>query len=882
MRSMKERGKTKKETTLCACWKSLWTSNNIWMLTQISAAFACLLFILDYNDIPTNLISTIPDELLCVSIAAGMVILVAWLIGNHYLDLVRMAFENALDTWLVVTVITASLYAACRVAFININMHANVAVLSAIIGVLSLAARFVRRYKKWNQTANRASNLIDLKQLYENKFTRIPENPILLSEKDVAYDLLERDGVVKKLYSSITHSQPEQSYVISLEGEWGSGKTTIINRVKQSLCDPENNEKEYIIVDDFDPWLFGTQDALLLGMLETIIKHTGIQYSPVRSHILAKELGRIVTESSPTGGLLNSLFYNTRTNTEDIAKLKAQLGAYLRTQNKAVVFFIDNLDRASSDNVVFLFKLIGTVFDLSGIVYILSFEKERIGTILKHTDEIDPRFTEKIIQQEIRVPAMSEEKLQQLYWVCLQNLLSAYGIPQSQLEDYVPIAKYIFAKTTNIRMFKRMINSVFSVALFDDTILDKRDLVAIELVHFYDSELYDSIYRNPGYFISHDRSMEMYFTLSFNRKEFNKSVKSYYDNIFAKREAEKELLENVFPYVKRYKNNTDIEQEHMLGDPDAPEISKRSRACNGKFFDLYFSYTANNSLKIQKAVKEFVHAINCAQTQQAVMLLTENALKDLAPEIQKEWIERLQNHIDDVYGVSIPRLARSLYSALPFINSIAYEFGMGLSVRGRTEYIISELLLKCREEEYDAFVAGIEKDYHNLYIVRSICSWMKSNKHEEINNRELYLEKLKTQLTTMCERIINEGISLYADQYYCQSNAWGLYHYFKDMDNTAGFADYIKSILVPANVYRVLWDVIGHSISSSHKYSVNEENMATFGITVEIIDPLIAQQLPRNEGESFVLRVYDAYKGSEVDVWGEKGVVTAAAVDITL
>ncbi len=882
MRIMKERETDKKERVLCVCWKNLWVSNNIWKITQISVVLASLLFAMDYHDIPTYLISTVPVELLYVGVVAGIVIIVAWLVGNHYLDLVRIASENALDTGLIVTVITASLYSACRTTLISINMHANAAVLAAIISVLSLMARFVWRYFKRKQAATMASNLIDLKQLYENAFTRIPGKPILLSEKDVAYDLLERDSIVRKLHSSITHCQPEQSYVISLEGKWGSGKTTIINRVKQYLRDPESDEKEYIIVDDFDPWLYGTQDALLLGMLETIVKHAGIRYSPVRSHILAKELGRTVTESSPAGGLLNNLFYNTRTHTENVTKLKAQLSAYLRTQRKKVVFFIDNLDRANSDNVVFLFKLIGIVFDLPGIVYVLSFEEDRIGKVLQHTDEIDPRFTEKIIQQEIHVPPASEAITEQLYWVCLENLLSTYGIPQNRLKDFVPVARYIIAKATDIRMFKRMINSVFSVALCDDTILDKRDLVALELIQFFDSELYDLIRLNSGYFISHDRSLEKHFIMSINKQKFNETVKVFYDSIFVNREHEKDLLAEVFPYVNRYKNNTAIEQEHMLGDPDAPEISRRSRACNGKFFDLYFSYTSNNSLKIQKNVKDFVSAINSIKTLLDAIALTEGIVKTLEPVVQKEWIERLQNQICDINVGSTLLLAQSLYDSMPLISDTTYEFGMGLTPRSRSEYIVSELLLRCNEEEFDAFLFRIGGGYHNLYTIRSICYWMNSDKHDNLSNQEKYLEKLKNQFATMCKQIINEGIDIYADNYYRKGNAWGLYHYFKDADNKAGFTDYIKSIISPTNVYRVLWDIVGHSVSNTHKYSISEENMAAFGLTAEILDSFIAQQPPRNEDESFVLRVYEAYKGSEVDVWDEKGVATAGAVEIAL
>ena len=57
---------------------------------------------------------------------------------------------------------------------------------------------------------------------------------------------------------------------------------------------------------------------------------------------------------------------------------------------------IDNIDRADADNVLFLFKLIGTVFDLPNIVYVLAYDPKRIEEIFSDTNKINPQYTEKI------------------------------------------------------------------------------------------------------------------------------------------------------------------------------------------------------------------------------------------------------------------------------------------------------------------------------------------------------------------------------------------------------------------------------------------------------------------------------------------------------
>jgi hypothetical protein len=50
---------------------------------------------------------------------------------------------------------------------------------------------------------------------------------------------------------------------------------------------------------------------------------------------------------------LYNLFYNVRKHGDDVARLKKKLSSYLRNQHKTIVFFIDNLDRANDDNVIY-------------------------------------------------------------------------------------------------------------------------------------------------------------------------------------------------------------------------------------------------------------------------------------------------------------------------------------------------------------------------------------------------------------------------------------------------------------------------------------------------------------------------------------------------
>ena len=877
-----EKQEDKTKSMFWGCLKQLFKAYDFALQVILAVGFGCATFLLDYYDIPSQIIITTPSGVLWPIAFALTVLLVVWLIDFHVFDLFSITSENALDVAATVAILASFFYIPTRMIVLGKCIYIQISACIAVVSVLVIAIRLVIRFRGQKKANAESSNLIDLKALYEGIFSREKNNPVLLREKDIDYDLLNRDGIIDKLYRSITHCQPEESYVISLEGDWGTGKTTIINNVKKLLLNAENCAKDYVVIDDFDPWLYGTQDALLLAMFEVIMEHAGLKYSPVRSNMIVRELSKTIADSNKAGGILYSLFYNAKRHRDDVAKLKKKLSAYLRSQNKTIVFFVDNLDRANDDNVIFLFKLIGIVFDLPGIVYVLSFERGRIDAILANTKEIDPRFTEKIIQQEIKVPAISDERAKQLYFVCIENLLLSYGVPRDKIKDYTGIAKYIVAMTPNVRAFKRMVNSVFAVVFCDDTLLDKRDLLAMEVIHFYDPVLYSSIYRNAKYYISHERNPVDYLYISSKKDVFNKKAKEYFEGLFSCREDAKVLLADIFPYVKKYIEDKPLLQDSYFPDPDAAEIAKYSRVCDERYFDLYFSYTVNNSLKIRKSVETFISKINAGNGMAQVLRIVTDAIRSVDCEDHKEWLERLQNHISDITQEKVYSVAAGLYHVVYDVSSEKSVWGYGLGPQARAEYIISKLLLKCSDEEFECFLSLISEDYGKLGVILNIWNWLESDKYDNSEIRKQRVEKLKLHHTAMCERVVKEKIDLYSDAYYHAENAWGMYHCYKADDAVKTFTSYIKDILSAVNVYRVLWDVKTCAIGGNYQYSISDENLSVYLGDIEAVKKLVEENPPKSKDEEFVYQMYDVYCNGEPDVWGHKGVVSATAVNLNL
>lgn len=75
--------------------------------------------------------------------------------------------------------------------------------------------------------------------------------------KDFDEDYLQQEKFVDHLKDILINYNSQESLVIQLRGEWGSGKSSILNMLKNSI---ENDDEEDLpLVMYFNPWNFSTK-----------------------------------------------------------------------------------------------------------------------------------------------------------------------------------------------------------------------------------------------------------------------------------------------------------------------------------------------------------------------------------------------------------------------------------------------------------------------------------------------------------------------------------------------------------------------------------------------------------------------------------------------
>lgn len=227
-------------------WLKLKKTNAI--LTSL--VIAILIITIDYF----NVISSVQSSF-AITITGIVVLIVIWtMYVTNFYKLIKLSSINVLDMILVTSVMTMLIYMMYLI-YINQKNTWKFILATSILGV-ALIVLFIRvSYIKKSLCEHRSdSTVVDLRDLCEGKVTK---RPIVVGDQAVNYDLLDRDVIVSVLCDSINSAYSLGAYVIGLEGEWGTGKTTIANLAQQRLV----KNDDICVVKGLDFWATGSSAA---------------------------------------------------------------------------------------------------------------------------------------------------------------------------------------------------------------------------------------------------------------------------------------------------------------------------------------------------------------------------------------------------------------------------------------------------------------------------------------------------------------------------------------------------------------------------------------------------------------------------------------------
>lgn len=854
---------------------------------KICIALFSTVVVIDFIDLPSKIIIKYGFIPFLVILVAGCILVLISIFQNHILNSIKAKSINEFDVLIVYTIIFDIIYFVLILLTPPPHKLYKIIILS-IIMVVSLAF-FICRFcinKKSDINKTKNSNIFDLKDFLEtDKIIRVNNHPILFEENDVDYDLFNRDIIINQLYTSIRAcAGTDFSFVIGLEGAWGSGKTTVVNNVISKI--EKNDSNSFIVIKDFDPWAYNNQKSLLISLFDNVLKRTGINYSASSLNTIVNMFFETIKNNNSIGNFIGSILLQNDSD-DSIDKLKNRICDYLEQNDKTIVIFIDNLDRASSANIIFLLKIINIIFDLKRVVYVLSYDKARMNDLLYKNSNINEKFIEKVIQKEISITKLNRERIQLVVNDCITKLFDIYGVKKETYNDFIYITDYLSSKVSDIREFKRILNSVVIPILSIKRELYKPDIFALELIRFTNNDFYEEIYNNAKYYISFDFESNLdFYMISFQRKQFNQAGKMYFENVEDK--YGKEILifvSNIFPNVKKYLNDVDLRPEHETRD-EYKKPSLNCGAASAKYFDLYFNLDENEYIIISKLYNSFIQLIN-DNTNEGCSYSVVEIFNDFFDEIPKEYHEEIINKLwlaRNDFDVNLN------YSVLIGLINNSEKISKGhsffiLSPYQRACAIMATLYSLLNEVEKQKIISCLKENIKLLELCSQIKYWLNSSSLY-YDKKEADVSNFESLITEIYNSIITTPIDIYCDENYGIHNSWELLRTKRrvmglDEEAAVEIVDYISKIMRPEYIYKILKDIIGTSSGTrGYGYSINENTLKSFFEDEDIVLHYLNEYPPTNDTEKFVCEVFYKYKFGEPDDLGEKVIYTNDYIDL--
>ena len=303
--------------------------------------------------------------------------------------------------------------------------------------------------------------------------------------KNLEGDKLKFNPFVEKIAEKIGTLTREHSWAIAITGSWGSGKTSLMNLMKNIL--PGDR---YLFIS-FNPRFISStpriQEQALRMLEEAIIPYdSGIRIMMHR-YIYALQL----EGSSVWWQVILNWFKTLNTD-----KIKERLNNILQQLPKQVVFIIEDFDRLTKEEILEVLKLIDGNANFNNIIFVAAYDHAYVGDVLASHS-----YIEKYFNIEIHVPLIIKGNI--LYY--LQTELECIFIHQDTdsvtLSSSEVLNKYsgLFSKCiATIRDAKRYLNMLKSdILVVDLSSVVIEDFMLLELLKYLDVNLYETIFLTP-------------------------------------------------------------------------------------------------------------------------------------------------------------------------------------------------------------------------------------------------------------------------------------------------------------------------------------------------------------------------------------------------
>jgi hypothetical protein len=240
-------------------------------------------------------------------------------------------------------------------------------------------------------------------------------------------DTLGRAPFAERIAQELAASGGHERFVVSLNGDGGSGKTTLKNFIRHYIAEAGKPGRLASPWFDFNPWEWSGQATLQQAFVEQIGAQLAIHADPVVRALTEPWQKFGAALASPAAG---------KSITPVVREKREALCTQLRALPFPIIVCIDDVDRLAPADVRELAQLVTTRAALPNFTCFLLFETQPVVAALAGAGASGSDFLHKVVQLEIEMPDAPESLLRQQLERGLADILAPVTFPARPRERW--------------------------------------------------------------------------------------------------------------------------------------------------------------------------------------------------------------------------------------------------------------------------------------------------------------------------------------------------------------------------------------------------------------------------------------------------------------
>ena len=373
---------------------------------------------------------------------------------------------------------------------------------------------------------------------------------------------------------------------IAVQGDWGTGKTSIMTMIKNELKNSKNLNLVWFNTWQFSQFNLG--DKLPLTMLNKLVNEVSNNKESENFKYIKKAMVGVADAilGHISGGAIevSSFLDNEENLFEAIERLKESFQKLVNEKagdEGRVIIFIDDLDRIEPERAVELLEVLKIFLDCEKCIFVLAIDYSVVtrGVKVKYGNDFSEgkgkSFFDKIIQVPFKMPVGSYD-ISLYVKKCFEDI--GMEVEEETLPQYINLIKYSIGN--NPRSMKRLFNSFLLLSnISDSEILE--DSLNRQI-------LFALLCMQSSYELMYNYIIEKRLDLD---GEFFNELKNEKNDIFKKIEMNEKEISQFTRFIENFYNLLDKDGDGEINKEDEMEVFRKV---------LNFSTVTSSSAEVEE------------------------------------------------------------------------------------------------------------------------------------------------------------------------------------------------------------------------------------------------------------------------------------------